>query len=44
MWNNSIYRISFYPPYKTLNLFDLYKTEIDIEDIKTKKINLFYNS
>lgn len=29
---------------KTLDLFDLYKTEIDIEDIKSKRINLFYNS
>lgn len=28
---------------RTLDLFNSYKTEIDIEDIKTKKINLFYN-
>ncbi|WP_300729244.1 hypothetical protein [uncultured Bacteroides sp.] len=29
---------------ETLNLFDTYKTEIDVEDIKTRKVNLYYNS
>ena len=30
--------------FETLNLFDSYKTEIDIEDVKAKKINLYYNA
>ena len=29
---------------QTLGLFDSYRTEIDVEDVKVRKVNLYYNA
>lgn len=29
---------------QTLGLFDSYRTEVDVEDVKVRKVNLYYNA